>query len=65
MTTTPNEMIATVNHERMPVLLTGEDQFETWLQGTPAEAFALARRYPADGMRIVQAGSEKEDLLAA
>jgi putative SOS response-associated peptidase YedK len=65
MTTTPNELVATINHERMPVLLTGDEQFETWLKGSPAEAFALARRYPADAMRIVQAGSDKEDLLAA
>ena len=65
MTTTPNELVATINHERMPVLLTGEDQFDTWLQASPAEAFALARHYPADAMRIVQSGFEKEDLLAA
>jgi putative SOS response-associated peptidase YedK len=65
MTTTPNELVATINHERMPVLLTGDEQFETWLHGSPAEAFGLARRYPADAMRIVQAGLEKEDLLAA
>jgi putative SOS response-associated peptidase YedK len=65
MTTTPNELVATINHERMPVLLTGDEQFETWLQGSPVEAFSLARRYPADAMRIVQAGSDKEDLLAA
>jgi putative SOS response-associated peptidase YedK len=65
MTTTPNELVATINHERMPVLLTGEEQFETWLQGSPRDAFALARRYPAEAMRIVQAGLEKEDLLAA
>jgi putative SOS response-associated peptidase YedK len=65
LTTTPNELVATINHERMPVLLTGEEQFETWLHGSPAEAFALARRHPAEAMRIVQSGSEKEDLLAA
>jgi hypothetical protein len=34
--------------------LTEEDQFKTWLQGSPADA-----------MRIVQSGLEKEDLLAA
>jgi putative SOS response-associated peptidase YedK len=49
----------------MPVLLTGEDQFETWLKGTPTEALALAQRYPSDQMRIVQEGLDKEDLLAA
>jgi putative SOS response-associated peptidase YedK len=65
MTTTPNELVATINHERMPVLLTGDEQFETWLKGSPAEAFRLARPHPADAMRIVQSGLDKEDLLAA
>jgi putative SOS response-associated peptidase YedK len=65
MTTTPNELVATINHERMPVLLTGEEQFETWLHGSPAEAFALARQHPAESMRIVQSGAEREDQLAA
>jgi putative SOS response-associated peptidase YedK len=65
MTTTPNELVATINHERMPVLLTGDEEFETWLQGSSKEAFGLARQYPADAMRMVQAGLEKEDLLAA
>jgi putative SOS response-associated peptidase YedK len=49
----------------MPVLLTGDDQFETWLEGTPDEALALARSYPAEGMRIVQEGADKEDRLQA
>jgi putative SOS response-associated peptidase YedK len=65
LTTLPNELVGTINHERMPVLLTGDDQFETWLKGTPAEALALAQRYPAQQMRIVQEGADKEDLLTA
>jgi putative SOS response-associated peptidase YedK len=28
-----------INHERMPVLLSEEADFETWLAGTPGEAF--------------------------
>ena len=65
MTTTPNALVSTINHERMPVLLTGSDQFETWTNGTPDEAFELAREYPPDCMRIVQAGFEKRDNLTA
>jgi putative SOS response-associated peptidase YedK len=65
MTTTPNSLVATINHERMPVLLTNEEEFETWLRGSPEEAFALAREYPPEKMRIVQEGLKKEDLLAA
>ena len=49
----------------MPVLLTREDEFETWLRGPPDEAFALAREYPAAEMRIVQEGLDKEDMLKA
>ena len=63
LTTTPNPLVAKINHERMPVLLTGEEEFQTWLAGSPDEAFALAREYAPDQMRIVQEGFDKEDLL--
>ncbi|NOT70778.1 MAG: SOS response-associated peptidase [Hyphomicrobium sp.] len=65
MTTEPNSLTASINHERMPVLLATDDQFDTWLNGTSKEAFALARSFPADAMHIVQAGSNRKDLLAA
>jgi putative SOS response-associated peptidase YedK len=31
VTATPNSLVVTINHERMPVLLTREEEFETWL----------------------------------
>jgi putative SOS response-associated peptidase YedK len=65
MTTEPNELTASINHERMPVLLSEPADFETWLSGSPEDAFKLARSYAADQMRIVQSGSERKDLLAA
>ena len=65
MTTTPNKLTASINHERMPVLLAGEDQCDTWLNGSVEAAFALAKPFPADCMRIVQSGRDKRDLLAA
>jgi hypothetical protein len=65
MTTTPNELVVTINYERMPVLLTQEEHFETWLRGPPAEAFALARQHPVKAMWIAQARLEKEDRIAA
>jgi hypothetical protein len=40
-------------------------EFETWLRGSADEAFALARQYPPESMRIVREGFEKKDLLAA
>jgi putative SOS response-associated peptidase YedK len=65
MTTEPNELTASINHERMPVLLAGPADFETWLSGSTEEALKLARSYTANQMRIVQSGSERKDLLAA
>ena len=56
LTTTPNSLVATINHERMPVLLTREEEFETWLRAPAEEALALAREYPPEQMRIVQEG---------
>ncbi len=61
MTTTPNALVATINHERMPVLLTTDETREIWLNGTPDDAFALAREHPPEAMRIVQAGLAKMD----
>jgi putative SOS response-associated peptidase YedK len=65
LTTTPNSLVSTINHERMPVLLTREEEFETWLRASPAEALALAKEYPPGQMGIVREGFEKEDLLDA
>jgi len=63
LTTTPNSLTATIMHDRMPVLLSEEADFETWLTGSPEEAFGLVRTYDADRMRIVQRGADKKDLL--
>jgi putative SOS response-associated peptidase YedK len=59
MTTEPNALTRAINHERMPVLLSGEDQFETWLSGSPAKAFALAQSFNPALMRIVQSGNNE------
>lgn len=65
MTTEPNALTASINHERMPVLVTDPADFDTWLTAPVDEAFRLARSYAAEQMRIVQSGSEKQDNLAA
>ena len=65
LTTTPNALVATINHERMPVILTGEDQFDRWMTGSTNEAFTLAKQHPPDAMQIVQEGFEKSDRLLA
>lgn len=65
MTTLPNSLVSTINHERMPVLLTEEHEFERWLAGSPQEAFGLVKSFDPDRMRIVQSGLDTQDLLAA
>jgi putative SOS response-associated peptidase YedK len=65
LTTEPNELTASINHERMPVLISDPADFETWLSAPPQDAFRLARSYAAEQMRIVQSGADREDLLAA
>jgi len=62
MTTLPNTLTMTINHERSPVLLTEDAEFATWLNGTPDEAFGLIKTSDPDRMRIVQSGFEKKDL---
>lgn len=61
MTTTPNALVATVNHERMPVLLTRPEEFDAWMRGPTQEAMGLAREHPPEAMHIVQTSYEKED----
>ena len=46
LTTTPNPLVATINHERMPEL-TKPEEFDQWLNGPTAEALELAREYPS------------------
>jgi putative SOS response-associated peptidase YedK len=63
MTTEPNSLTASINHERMTVLLCDPAVFETWLSGSAEDAFIVARSYAAE--QIVQSGSERKDLLLA
>jgi putative SOS response-associated peptidase YedK len=65
MTTLPNALTETINHERSPVILTEEAQFTTWLRGSPEEAFGLVKTSDPEHMQIVQSGFDKKDLLQA
>ena len=62
MTTLPNALTHTINHERSPALLTTEAEYRTWLSGTPEDAFGLIKPSDPEGMHIVQSGLDKEDL---
>ena len=62
MTTRPNELVATVHPNRMPVMLVGEADQDQWMNGTPDEARELVQSYPASKMAMVQAGEAKTDF---
>ena len=55
VTTTPNELVRQVHPDRMPVILAPGD-YETWLAGTPDEAFALLAPFPSERMTVFRKG---------
>lgn len=63
LTTAPNKLTSSINHERMPVLLSGDDEFGQWMEANEREARGLIRSFAADRMLIVQRGRDKLDLL--
>ncbi len=65
LTTTPNSVVKKINHERMPVILNTEHQFETWLRGDVNEALTLAQEFPPAHMHEVKSGEEKEDKVSS
>ena len=57
-------LVGSINHERMPVLLTEEAEFEIWLTGSTKEAMGLVKSYDPAKMRMVQSGFAKDDLMS-
>ena len=57
VTGAPNELVAPIHPDRMPVILDPAD-YGVWMNGPPDAAFALLRPFPADRMRIVLRGEE-------
>lgn len=55
VTSTPNSLTRDTHPDRMPVILDPDD-YSTWLSGTPDQAFALIKPFPADRMVIHQRG---------
>lgn len=60
LTTTPNAVVKPIHPNRMPVMLVGEEAQDTWLNGSPDTAFALAKPYPVDQMMIVHKGEKRD-----
>ena len=60
LTTEPNAVVAPIHPKAMPVILTMEQEIETWLTAPAEEALKLQR--PIDGLTIVARGV-KEDKV--
>lgn len=65
VTTLPNTLTETINHERSPVLLSTHEECETWLRGSAAEARSVIRTSDPAAMHIVQSGADKLDRWGA
>src|SRR5262245_6657874 len=51
LTTTPNKLVATINYQRMPVLLMREEEFDVWLNDAPTLLSHWLRSTPAGTLR--------------
>jgi putative SOS response-associated peptidase YedK len=60
LTTQSNDIVRPIHAKAMPVLLTTEQEWDTWLEGPVNDAIALQRPLPNESLRIVATG-EKSD----
>ncbi len=60
LTTEANEAVRSIHSKAMPVLLTGEDEWDTWLTVPSVTAMALQKPLPDGALRVVASG-EKSD----
>ncbi|MFC0194787.1 SOS response-associated peptidase [Aureimonas pseudogalii] len=60
LTTEPNAVVAPIHPKAMPVILTTAEEMEIWLEAPWAEAAALQRPLPDDGLCIVAKGARRD-----
>jgi putative SOS response-associated peptidase YedK len=64
LTTQANAIVAPIHAKAMPVVLTTEDDCETWLTAPAEEALALQQPAPNDLLRIVATGAKSDSVAA-
>jgi putative SOS response-associated peptidase YedK len=60
LTTKANDVVRPIHAKAMPVVLTSDEDYDTWLSAEPEEALKLQRPLPPDRLKIVAKG-ERED----
>jgi putative SOS response-associated peptidase YedK len=65
LTTEANEIVRPVHAKAMPVMLTDEAAWQTWLEAPAEQALALQRPLPADALKIVAKGNRTDGAVGA
>lgn len=60
LTIEPNDVVGDIHPKAMPVILTNQDEIETWLTATAEQALRLQRPL-ADGTLTIVATGERKD----
>src|SRR5262245_19655864 len=63
LTTTSNDVVRPIHAKAMPVLLTTDDEWNTWLDGSVSDAIELQRPLPNELLRIVATGEKSDQAL--
>ena len=64
LTTAANDTVRPIHAKAMPVILSSQDDCETWLTGTVEDALALQQPAPDDLLKSVAKGSRTDDVAA-
>jgi putative SOS response-associated peptidase YedK len=58
-----NDVVRPIHAKAMPVMLTAEQEFDTWLDASVNDAIALERPLPNELLRIVATGEKSDSTI--
>ena len=61
LTTEPNALVGTFHPKAMPVILTSQEEIDTWMSAPVTEALSLQRPLSDDALVIVGRGGKKDE----